>query len=751
MANGNSGAHRLLIVANRSPFTVVEEDGELQFKVSSGGLVSGLSAYLDKLSAQMGTKADYLWVGWPGSKVSDKNRDKLKEVAASKFNSHPVFLSEEEMEKFYHGFCNKTVWPLFHYFPVYTTYGNEYWEVYKKVNQVFCDAVMEVIQPGDVVWVHDYHLMLLPRMLRERMPDAKIGFFLHIPFPSFEIYRLLPKKWCMGILEGLLGADLVGFHTFDYTQYFLRSVGRVLGHEHNLGQIFVGDRIVKADTFPMGIDFDKFNHALTTPEVEAERAELKTTLADEKVVLSIDRLDYSKGIPNRLEGFELFLKRNPQWHKKVVLALVVIPSRIGVEHYQAFKDRIEKLVGSINGKFGTLDWTPIRYQYRTVPFASLVALYSTGDIALVTPLRDGMNLIAKEYVASRADNTGVLILSEMAGAAKELGEALIINPNSREEIADAIEEALALPKVEQARRNFVMQKRLRRYDVVSWAKDFISQLDATQEAQARYKARLLSRSAQEQLERQYREAERRLIFLDYDGTLMPFANDPSTVIPTTRVRDILVALSEDPRNEVVLVSGRDRDTLQEWFGGLRMGLVAEHGVWLKPRYEQWRMIRHLTNEWKARLRPVLEMYVDRLPGSFIEEKDFSLVWHYRAADPELAPVRAMELSHYLASITRSKDVQVLQGHKVIEVKNSGVNKGTAALHWMSHGEYSFILTIGDDWTDEHLFESLPAGAYSIRVGMTQSAARFNLRDTAQVLQFLEQLAFRAESLVTQTA
>jgi trehalose 6-phosphate synthase/phosphatase len=751
MANGNSGAHRLLVVANRSPFTVVEEDGELQFKESSGGLVSGLSAYLDKLGAQTGKKADYLWVGWPGSKVSDENRDKLKEVAAAEFNSHPVFLSEEEMENFYHGFCNKTIWPLFHYFPAYTIYGNEYWEVYEKVNQVFCDAVMEVIRPGDVVWVHDYHLMLLPRMLRERLPDAKIGFFLHIPFPSFEIYRLLPKRWCTGILEGLLGADLVGFHTFDYTQYFLRSVGRVLGHEHNLGQIFVGDRIVKADTFPMGIDFDKFNNALTTPEVEAEREELKTALADEKVVLSIDRLDYSKGIPNRLEGFELFLERNPQWHKKVVLALVVIPSRIGVEHYQVFKDRIEKLVGSINGKFGTLDWTPIRYQYRSVPFPSLVALYSTSDIALVTPLRDGMNLIAKEYVASRVDNTGVLILSEMAGAAKELGEAVMINPNSREEIADAIEEALALPKVEQARRNFVMQKRLRRYNVVSWAEDFIRQLDATQEMQVRYKARLLSAPARERLERQYREAKRRLIFLDYDGTLMPFAKDPDTVIPTARVRDILGALSEDPRNEVVLVSGRDKDTLQEWFGDLRMGLVAEHGVWLKPRYEEWRMIQPMTSEWKSSLRPVLEMYVDRLPGSFIEEKDFSLVWHYRAADPELAPVRAMELSHYLASITGSTDVQVLQGHKVIEVKNSGVNKGTAALHWMSQGAYSFILTIGDDWTDEHLFESLPASAYSIRVGMTQSAARFNLRDTTEVLQFLEQLGRRAESLVSQTA
>ncbi|MDH5684874.1 MAG: trehalose-6-phosphate synthase, partial [candidate division WOR-3 bacterium] len=401
---------RLLVVSNRLPITVSEKDGKLKFRTSVGGLVSGLSAYLDSLKEAPFTESEYIWVGWPGIAVNDKAKEELRSRALAEFKAYPVFLTEKVMDKFYHGFCNKTIWPLFHYFSSYAIYDSDFWTHYKRVNEVFRDAVLEIVKPDDLIWIHDYHLMLLPRLIREKMPEVPIGFFLHIPFPAFEIFRLLPDKWRREIIEGLLGANLIGFHTHDYTQYFLRCVLRILGYEHSMGQIIAGDHVVKADTFPMGIDFSRFHSAASSPEIEQDKQSLKKTFTTLKVILSIDRLDYTKGILNRLQGYETFLENNPQWHGRVILILVVVPSRIGVEHYRMMKRQIDEIVGKINGRFCSINWTPILYQYKFLPFQPLVALYSISDVALITPLRDGMNLIAKEYIASRTDKTGVLIL-----------------------------------------------------------------------------------------------------------------------------------------------------------------------------------------------------------------------------------------------------------------------------------------------------------------------------------------------------
>lgn len=734
---------RLLVVSNRLPFTVAESQGKLIFQEAVGGLVSGLSAYLDSLKGSSFTKSEYIWVGWPGLSVDKKTKGQLEELtekALCDFHAYPVFLTARAMEKFYQGFCNKTIWPLFHYFPSYCVYDEASWLHYKCVNKIFCDAVVQVIKPDDVIWIHDYHLMLLPKLLREKMPDVPIGFFLHIPFPSFEIFRLLPMKWRSEILEGLLGADLIGFHTYEYTQYFLRCVLRILGYEHNMGEIFLGNHVTKAETLPMGIDFQRFYNAASCAEVQEEKQKLVKTLPDFKLVLSVDRLDYTKAIIKRLQAYELFLERNPQWHGKVVLLLVVVPSRIGVEHYEQMKRQIDELVGKINGQFGSVSWTPVLYQYRFVPFHPLVALYAASDVALITPVRDGMNLIAKEYVAAKTDKTGVLILSEMAGAAKELGEAIIINPNNVQEIADALKEALEMPKDKQAKRNEIMQNRLRRYNVVRWADDFIRQLLSVKDRQKKFNARLLALSMREQLLKDFKKAARRLIFLDYDGTVAPFASHPQMAKPSEQLLKILKELSDDPTNTIILMSGRDKDNLQDWFGLLDMRLVAEHGVWIKEKNEDWRLIKPLTNDWKAPLRPVLEMYADRLPGAFVEEKEFSIVWHYRRADPELAYLRAKELMDDLVNFTANIDVQVLQGSKVIEVRCAGVNKGIAGMYFISKNNFDFMLAMGDDYTDEDLFKVLPETAYSIKVGLAHSSARFCLRSHIEATKLLEQLA-----------
>ncbi|HLA47635.1 MAG TPA: trehalose-phosphatase, partial [Nitrospinota bacterium] len=410
---------------------------------------------------------------------------------------------------------------------------------------------------------------------------------------------------------------------------------------------------------------------------------------------------------------------------------------IGVESYQQMKNKLDELVGKINGRFGSVDWTPILYQYRFLPFYPLVALYSISDVALITPLRDGMNLIAKEYIASRIGKTGVLILSEMAGASKELGEAIIINPNNREEISEALKMALEMPQEEQVKRNLIMQDRLERYNVVRWADDFINSLLSVKEKQKSFNARLLPYYMRERLINDFKKAERRLILLDYDGTLVPFAKHPQIAKPTEDLLKILKHLSEGSGTEVVLISGRDKNTLQDWFGMLNIKLVAEHGIWIKEKNANWFLIKPLKNDWKPQIIPILKTYVDRLPGSFVEEKDFSIAWHYRVADPELGFMRAKELMDDLINFTANIDVQILQGSKVIEIKGGGVNKGTAAMYFISKESFDFILAIGDDMTDEDLFRALPQTAYSIKVEIAPSYARFNLRNYAEVWKLIE--------------
>jgi len=735
--NTSRQKRRLIIVSNRLPFAVQEEAGKFQFSQSAGGLVTGLSSFLKTMRSSSSSISDYIWVGWPGTTVSDQGRAVLKSAALSQYDCYPVFLSVEEMERFYLGFCNSTIWPLFHYFPSKAVYSKEFWQQYKKVNHMFGQAIFEILQPNDLLWIHDYHLMLLPSIVRAKSPGTLTGFFLHIPFPSYEIFRLLPAEWRREILEGLMGADLLGFHTYDYTQHFLQCVVRILGHDHTMGQILTAERVVKTETFPMGIDFENFASATTDPQVERETQELKKSFPGAHIILSVDRQDYTKGILNRLAAFELLLETNPQYRGKIVLVMIVVPSRIGVEHYDKTKKHIEELVGKINGQFGNIKWTPVVYQYKHIPFKSLVALYKLSDVGLVTPLRDGMNLVAKEYIASRTDNTGVLVLSEMAGSAKELGEAIIINPNNPEEISLAIVDALEMPIEEQQRRNRLMRNRIRRYNVIRWAEDFINTLFSVQDTQNRFYAKLMTEDIRRSLSERYAHSKRRAIFLDYDGTLVPFFRRPEMAKPSAEVSILLKRLSQDNRNTIVLISGRDKSTLQEWFGESSMKLVAEHGIWLKNPNEEWKLFKEQTADWKSRIQPILELYADRLPGSFVEEKEFTLVWHYRAADPEQSSALARELQDHLTIFTANIDLQVIRGNKIIEVRAAGINKGSVGLHYLSSDIFDFVLAAGDDWTDEDLFKVLPDSAISIKVGIANTHARFTAQNIQEIHRLLQ--------------
>ena len=728
---------RLVIVSNRLPFTVQEKEGKIEFEQSSGGLVTGISAYLDHLKTL--NTMEYVWIGWSGGSVKERHYDEVRKRAFSEYNSYPIFISERSMENFYYGFCNKTIWPLFHCFPTYAVYDEDFWDYYKKVNEIFCKSIIEILREDDILWIHDYHLMLLPKLIREIYTDLPIGFFLHIPFPPFEIYHLLPKKWRTEILECILMANLVGFHTNDYAQNFLRCVLRLLGLGHDLGNISFSNRTVKVDAFPMGIYYRKFFETANSAKVQKEKENIKKIFKSAKIVLSVDRLDYTKGIINRLQGFELFLEKNPQWHGKIVLLLIVVPSRTGVESYQRMKNKIDELVGKINGKFGSIEWLPIYYQYKHLSYENLVSLYAASGIALVTPLRDGMNLIAKEYIATRTDKTGVLILSEMAGAVKELAEAIIVNPNHKEEIAQALKEALEMSVEEQKMRNDIMQKRLSNYDVVHWADDFINELMKLKEQRINFARKLLSSSEKIRIIKEFKNTNSKLILLDYDGTLVSFKDHPEKASPDENIIKILRILSETKGTDVVLISGRDRNTLQNWFGDINISLVAEHGFWIKEKGGDWQLIKPLTADWKPKLLSFLKLYTDRLPGSFIEEKEFSLAWHYRKADPELSSIRVKELMDDLISLTANIDVQILQGNKVIEIRSLGINKGTAAAYFISKNKYDFVLAIGDDLTDEDIFKILPENAYSIKVGFLQTVAKFVIKDYDEVRKLIESL------------
>ena len=729
---------RLILISNRLPVNLEKKNGEYKYSESPGGLASGIRAFVDKIKITQ-PDTEIVWLGWPGIAVADEDQGNVKKEIFEKFGAYTVFLSEDVMDKFYLGFCNKTIWPLFHYFPMFTEYEKEHWEVYKMVNQIFCSAILEIYKPGDIIWVHDYHLMLLPAFLREKFPAATIGFFLHIPFPSYEIFRMLPSNWRKELLQGLYGADLIGFHTYDYRTYFLNSTLRILGLEDHMGELMYDNREVKVDSFPMGIDYDKYHNAAKSRPVRAEQKKLRRTFGSLKLILSIDRQDYSKGILKRILGYELFLNTHPEWKEKVVMMIVIVPSRIGVEHYQVTKSNIDEVIGRINGVHGNVNWTPIIYQYRSLSFEELIALYSESAAALITPLRDGMNLIAKEFIAARTEKNGVLILSEMAGAADELAEAIIINPNYLEEISEGINRALIMKNDEQAKRLAIMQKRLKTYDVFRWANDFLNSLDTTKKKQERLDAKIFHLPEKNAMLNHFRKANFRLLFLDYDGTLLPFANVPEEAHPTPQILALIEKLSRLPATEVVLVSGRDRETLEKWFGTLRISLVAEHGIFLKEAGSKWEWMKPVRKNWKKRILPFLQTYADKLPGAFVEEKDYSIAFHYRKAEPQQADMRVKELMGYLMNFVSNLDVQILQGNMVLELRNAGIDKGVAAMHWLAIRKPDFILAIGDDKTDEDLFRVLPSDSYSFKVGLLPSYARFNLNDYKEVLLLLEEL------------
>jgi trehalose 6-phosphate synthase/phosphatase len=726
---------RLLIIANRLPVEITQNNGKFEYKPSPGGLVSGLQDSSSKIKA--------VWIGWPGKEIPKKLQPKLKKQLYSKYQSVPVFLNSDQIQNYYLGFSNKTVWPLFHYFSEKSSFTKQYWNDYREVNKIFAKEVLKNYKPGDLIFVQDYQLMLLPQMLRDSNPDLTIGFFLHIPFPSYELLRILPGDVRAEIIKGILGSDIIGFHTNEYMQHFLESVTKTTGLKPVSNILYTDSRPVTIENMPLGINFEKYELALKDKSILKRADELKKRFKGQKILFSVDRLDYTKGISERLLGFEKFLEINPEYHKKIVLILNTQPSRVEIDDYQELKNEVDRLVGRINSRFGTVEWTPIIYQFNSLPLDEMVVRYLITDIALITPLRDGMNLVSKEFIAVKGKaHKGVLILTETAGSARELTQAVMINPNDPDKIANAIKEALNLKPAEQKKRIIQMHTIVSHFTAKRWTDEWIEKLVSIyKSALKKPMTDILEKSNFEKILSDYKSAEKRLIILDYDGTLVPYAPVYDQARPSESLINLLKKLAKDPKNEVVILSGRDKDSLSRWINLPEVALVAEHGIWVKPANEYYfQAAKDFPNNWMSNIKKIMGKFTERIPKSLIEIKHFSLAFHYRQSNPEFVSQQLPDLLNELELATQNTDLEILHGAKIIEIKNKLINKGSSARFWISRQKYDFYLAAGDDLTDEYLFQALPEKAYSIKLGPGESNAKYRIGSVENTLKLLNILA-----------
>ncbi|MBL7727061.1 MAG: bifunctional alpha,alpha-trehalose-phosphate synthase (UDP-forming)/trehalose-phosphatase [Dinghuibacter sp.] len=736
---------RLIIISNRLPVTLGEDAGATPGSRSIGGLAVGLSSYTTAIDRGETPFTDYAWFGWTGAYIKQQLRNPVEAQLQNGNKFFPVYLPRRTAEGFYHNYCNRVLWPLFHFFPQHTHHHAQAWKYYEAANELFFDQVQPHIRPGDVIWVHDYHLMLLPAMLRRAFPENPVSFFLHIPFPAHNIFCHLPRHERTALLNGLLGADVIGFHTYGYAREFLYCLLRDLDLAHNHNTVEVQGRRVKTGIFPMGIDYQGIRQLAESDLCKRLSGQVQQQVGNTRLLLSVDRLDYTKGILNRLKAFSAFLLQYPEWRRRVVMMLVVAPSRREIESYAKMKNEIDEWVGKINGEFCENHWTPVVYQYRQLDMTELTALYHASDVALITPFCDGMNLIAKEYVASGNPDKSVLVLSEMAGAIHELRDAIPVNPFNVPDIVSAIYTALRMPPKHRRARNMRMHRRLNSYDVHRWAADIMQLTLSMAQPEAGNMPQLLNETAEIQMARQLQQSNGAIFFLDYDGTLSPLATDESSAKPLPELLLLLELLCAKPGVTVVIISGRDRHTLERWFRHLDVELVSDFGGW-HYRNGSWRSLAEHPVLWKQQYRAMLEHAAPGLPGSHVEEKEFSLVWDYRVSDPELRELRVKELLDiYAPHELEQQRVELFKGAYSLVLRSSGTGKGSAVRRLLGEKQYDFILAAGDDDIDEDMFREVPAGSFTIRVGKGASIARYRLPHATAVQNLLHTVCrFTAE-------
>jgi trehalose 6-phosphate synthase/phosphatase len=709
----HAGHHGLVIASNRLPVRLTTEGGTVQVLPSPGGLSAALSAF----------RGDATWVGWPGA-VIPQGRQKRVRARLAKDNLYPVFLSTEDEEDFYNRVCNDTLWPLFHYFAERLRITPEAWARYVEVNERFAETILEHCEPDSRVWVHDFHLMLVPALLRARAPRLSIGFFLHIPFPSSEVYRLLPAR--DQLLRGVLGANYVSFQVGDYARHFRSSCLRILGIDSEPDWLELDDRRVGIGVDPIGIDVDGFREVIADPETERLLADLERQYEGRRLILGVERLDYTKGIPQKLHAFERFLEQDRERARTTTMIQVVVPSRLESPEYRAQRDEIELLIARINGRFARPGVTPVEYIHRDISKPALVALYRRADVMMVTALRDGMNLVAQEFVLCQSEPglpsrwRGALLLSELAGSAQVLPGALLVNPWNVDGVVEHLARALELPARERQRRLETMAKRVEDLESRRWAEGFLTRLGRYSQRERRIRRPpTVDVAIEERLGRRFARARRRTILLDYDGTLRELELHPDLAQPTPEIRALLRSLAGLPDTDVHIVSGRRRRNLEQWLGRLPLYLCAEHGYLARAPGGEWETLLELDLSWLRPIERLLRRVAADVPGAHVERKSCSVAFHYRQAEPEYGSWRARELLNDLHQHLAGAPAEILAGHQVVEIRALGVDKGVYVRRIFPDGNKEsthFVLGLGDDRTDHDLLEALPAGSVAGHVG-----------------------------------
>jgi len=725
---------KLIIVSNRLPVSVKKVEGKLEFiSNAGGGLATGLARYAEDPKNR--------WIGWPGipnEDLTEKDRQEITEKLRE-MNCYPVFQSKRQIDEFYSGYSNGILWPLFHDNPISEeslARRDKWFKTYRQVNELFAETTLALSGSDTTIWVHDYQLLLVPALLRRERPNGKIGFFLHIPWPKASDFAKLVDA--EAAIAGMLGADLVGLHTESYVSNFLDTV-QLLGigvTEHH--KVLLGERVVRVTDFPIGIDYERYEKARKSRAVTRELAKLRLQYAGLKVILTVDRLDPAKGLVERARAYQTLLRENPKLRGKVVMVMLVVPSRLDVPEYKALKEELEAVIDETNTEFGMMPWTPIDYLFTALPFEQVTALYRRADVAFIAPLRDGMNLVAKEYLASRTAKDGVLVLSKTAGAAQELKDAVMVDPHRPATLVKGLSKALAMKPEDLKRSVGHMQDVLSTATVQKWAGNFMRTLkQETKLVPGR--TWTLTPSKQRDIVEAYRRSKSRLLLLDYDGVLMRFHRNFADAEPTEKLMKLLTKLTDDPRDTVVIISGRTKHDLQAWFGDTKLHLVAEHGAFVHDAFEGWRAVPSTAKrDWQEQVLAVLEKYANRTPGAFVERKQRSLVWHYRQASTYYSQKNLVVLKRVLKPLAEELGLQIQQGNMILEVRPNGVDKGRAVQHWVRKNP-DFILAIGDDYTDEDTFEAVPSYAYTLKVGRGRTAAKYRVANVDAVRALLEKL------------
>lgn len=720
-----------IFVSNRLPFSINKKTSALHR--GSGGLVSAL----------LGVSLDepFSWVGFETDpKAAQQLRERSSEISPQ-LQSFPVLLSQKLYDQYYDGFSNDLIWPLFHYEGSLAKFNRADWDAYATANRVMADALAELVNPNDTVWIHDFHFLMLPQFLREKNITVKIGFFLHIPFPSYEIFRQLPVR--EEILKSLTQCDLIGFHEHSYLRHFSVSLKAMLGIDSSLFKADLGEHVLRMGVYPISIDTAGFKEKSSSPAVVEQCKAYHEMPGVPFLVLGIDRLDYTKGIELKLRGLQRALRKYPELVGKITLLQVAVPTRQKVPHYARLKKEVDQLVGSINGEFGRPGYVPVQYIFNSVQETELISLYRRANAILITSKRDGMNLVAMEFViAQDLETPGVLILSEFAGAASLLSDAVMVNPWDMDMIADAILNSVHMPEDERRERLGNMQEILSRYSATKWAQSFLDDLSSFDPKSIKHVEKLKATCLDWPLSlRNAIEHTKKIrLILDYDGTLVAFADRPEKALLNQQMRELLTLLNQHV--EIIIVSGRTKEFLDHQFKDLPFFLAAEHGAYFKNVGGEWASrIASDINAWYPEVESVMSSYTERVPLSFVEKKSASLVWHFRRSPVEFANYQSKKLDDELQVGLANEAVVISVGARIVEAKAIECNKGNF-LRWLVHSEEqkNYYICIGDDKTDEDMFLALSDEGYSIKVGPGYTEAKSRLSEQAEVLPFLEELA-----------